>query len=472
MAQRGDSRINWDGVRTVAGTRLVYAPILLGVAFIVTLFIVAESGHGRLRDAAGVIASAQERQSLMSRYLRLVLDAENAQRGFLLTEDPKYLSQFDPAVRSLEPVINRVIESLEASGLHEDVAKAQMVRRTTGEKVGEMKATLRLYGERDRAAALTLVHTDIGDKFMVDMRHLIQELYDTEVNRVEEARAHWMRDLRSTRVLLAAASVLSLLLVLVLGAMFAQDVRRREHEAEELSRRNRELDRTVRQRTAMLFHLSSSLQKVAEREKAALARELHDELGGLLVATKYDVSWLRRQADVGSEASKLRWERVLRSLDEGLNLKRRIIESLRPTLLDNVGLVAALRWLVEETVRHKGVTCDEHYVEPLPVLSPDARIAVFRVVQECLTNILKHAQAKAVKVSVTSTEKELFVNVIDDGVGIDEKHIEMPQSHGLLGMRHRIEALDGKLRIRSLGPRVGTEVSFVLPLERIRDTGT
>ncbi len=222
----------------------------------------------------------------------------------------------------------------------------------------------------------------------------------------------------------------------------------------------------------MLFHLSSSLQKVAEREKAALARELHDELGGLLVATKIDVSWLRRKIDDGSDASKLRWERVLRCMDEGLTLKRRIIESLRPTLLDNVGLVAALRWLVDESVRRVGIACDEQYDEPLPMLSADARIAVFRVVQECLTNIVKHAQAKAVKVSLTATDKDLSVKVIDDGLGIDEKRIETPQSHGLLGMRHRIESLEGRLRIRSLGPRVGTEVSFNLPLERIRDTGT
>jgi len=111
----------------------------------------------------------------------------------------------------------------------------------------------------------------------------------------------------------------------------------------------------VRQRTALLFSLSSNLQQVTEREKAALARELHDELGGLLVATKIDVSLLRRSCDDGTEASAVRWDRVLRSLDEGLNLKRRVIESLRPTLLDNVGLVAAMRWLVDFADARKGI---------------------------------------------------------------------------------------------------------------------
>jgi signal transduction histidine kinase len=273
-------------------------------------------------------------------------------------------------------------------------------------------------------------------------------------------------------VLLGAASLLSLVLVVLVGYLLGRDIRQREEVTENLGARNRELDRTVQQRTAMLFHLSSSLQKVAEREKAGLARELHDELGGLLVATKIDVSWLRKHVDDGSEATKLRWERVLKSLDEGLSLKRRVIESLRPTLLDNVGLVAALRWLTDETLRRQGIACEEQYPESLPELTPDARIAVFRVIQESLMNIVKHAKAKSVLIRITLEGDLLSVMVRDDGVGIDEGRIETPQSHGLLGMRHRIESLDGSLSVKSLGPNVGTECRFSLRLERIRNTGT
>jgi protein-histidine pros-kinase len=185
-----------------------------------------------------------------------------------------------------------------------------------------------------------------------------------------------------------------------------------------------------------------------------------------------DVTWLRKRVDDGSEAARLRWERVLRSMDEGLALKRRIIESLRPTLLDNVGLVAALTWLVEETLRRAGIVCEESYPENVPELSPDARIAVFRVVQECLMNIIKHAGAKSVRLTVAVEDGRLSVVVRDDGVGIDEGRIETPRSHGLLGMRHRIESLEGSMTIRSLGRGVGTECRFTLPLERIRNTGT
>jgi two-component system sensor histidine kinase DegS len=127
---------------------------------------------------------------------------------------------------------------------------------------------------------------------------------------------------------------------------------------------------------------------------------------------------------------------------------------------------------VDETLRRAGVACEERYPEQLPELSPDARIAVFRVVQECLMNITKHAKAKSVLLMVTADDGQLSVVVRDDGVGIDEARLETPQSHGLLGMRHRIESLEGSMTIRSLGPGVGTECRFTLPLERIRNTGT
>ncbi len=457
---------------TVSNTRLHYAPILLGIAFIATLFMVAESGYKRLHEAGQVISAAEERQALLSRYLRLLLDAETAQRGFLLTEDTRYLRNFDPAVRGLDPLLDRIVARFRESKLDEDAAKAQSLRLITGKKVGEMQTALRLYGEVSRDAALQLLDTDIGQRAMMDLRHSLRDLYDREGERLMAARASSERDLRTSRVLLGAAAFLSLVLVVLIGALLGRDMRLREQETQDLGDRNRELDRTVQQRTAMLFHLSSSLQKVAEREKAALARELHDELGGLLVATKIDVSWLRKRLDDGSEANKLRWERVLRCMDDGLALKRRIIESLRPTLLDNVGLVAALRWLVDETVRRAGIACEENYPEVMPEISADARIAIYRAVQECLMNIMKHSKAKSVLLSVTADGDLLNIVVRDDGIGIDESRLDTPQSQGVLGMRHRIQSLNGDLTVRSLGTNVGTECRFTLPLVRIQSTGT
>ena len=308
---------------------------------------------------------------------------------------------------------------------------------------------------------------------MTDLRHQLRELYDAEAERLAAARESSERDLQTSRVLLGAASFLSLLLVVLVGALLARDMRRREKETAQLDARNRELDRTVQQRTAMLFHLSSSLQKVAEREKAALARELHDELGGLLVATKIDVSWLRKRVDDGSEASQA-------ALGTGAALHGRGPCAQAPRHREPAPDAARQRrprsrrcagsWTRRCAARASPARSSTR--RSMPELSPDARIAVFRAVQECLMNIVKHAQAKSVLLRVTASDDELSVIVRDDGVGIDEARIETPQSHGLLGMRHRIESLDGTLGIQSLGHGVGTECRFTLPLERIRATGT
>lgn len=455
-------------MRLVAGTRLVYAPLLLGVALIVATFLVAESGHSRLRDATVVVAESQRRQALLSRYMQLLLEAETAQRGFLLTEETRYLREFDPAVKELDPLLDQIAASYEASALEPEQVKTGELRKLTGMRLGEMLGSLRLYGEQDRTAAMALVHTDIGEKTTADIRRLIVDLDEAEGNRLLAATTGWRGDLRASRLLLAWTSGFSLVLIALVGVLFARDMQRRARESLQLSERNAELDRIVRQRTALLFNLSSNLQEVTEREKAALARELHDELGGLLVATKIDVSLLRRGCNDGSVASAARWDRVLRSLDDGLDLKRRVIENLRPTLLDNVGLIAAIRWLVDESVLRAGLACAQEYAEPLPELSPDASIAVFRVVQECLINVIKHAHAKSVRIAVASDGPQLAVTIRDDGVGIDEQRMEAPQSHGLLGMRHRIEALGGELRIGPPGVGAGTEVRFALPWSRVR----
>jgi signal transduction histidine kinase len=459
-------------MRSLIGTRLIYAPLLLGVALLVATFLVAESGNFRMRNATSVVVESQLRQLNLSRYRRALVQAESAQRGFLLTEDTRYLRNFDPSVSRLGPLLNEITASFARSRLDEELDPLQELRSLTGVKIGEMRGSLRLYGERDRESALALIETDIGQKAMNELSALIETLQSAETVRRNQAIENWNDDLMISRVLLAITCLLSAGLIVTVGLLLAREIQRREDRSRQLREQNQELDRLVQQRTAMLFDLSSNQQRVTEREKAALARELHDELGSLLVATKIDVSWLRRTLDDGGENSKLRWERVLRCLDDGLSLKRRVIENLRPTLLDNVGLIAALRWLVEESLRRAGVACVEDYPDDLPEMSPDARIAVFRVVQESLVNVVKHANARTVRLTVHADERDLLATIVDDGMGIDGDRIDVAQSHGLRGMRHRIESLGGVLRVRSLGAGVGTEIEFTLPIERVQQTGT
>jgi signal transduction histidine kinase len=244
----------------------------------------------------------------------------------------------------------------------------------------------------------------------------------------------------------------------------------KEQEVEEAAEREAQLERVVQRRTEDLSELSTQLQSVAEKERAALSRELHDELGGLLVAARMDLSWLEEKVGSTDPGVQAQFKRVHDALQEGVELKRRVVENLRPTLLDNLGLFSALRWQVSDSCGRAGLNCIERYPEEELNLTPEASIAIFRIVQESLTNILKHAQAKNVEVSLEVREDWLVLTVRDDGVGLPLDRRRALRSHGLASMRHRASGFGGQWHIKRRQER-GTEIEVRLPLARIMPRG-
>jgi signal transduction histidine kinase len=161
-----------------------------------------------------------------------------------------------------------------------------------------------------------------------------------------------------------------------------------------------------------------------------------------------------------------RFRRIHDSLSAGVDLKRRVVEELRPTLLDNMGLFAALRWQFRETCRRHGMRCTEKIPDVEMKFSPDAAIGVFRIAQEALTNILKHAEAHAADIAVDLSDRSLTLRVSDDGKGLPNEVIADGTGHGLAAMRHRVMALGGSCAVsnRSGG---GTLVEATIPLSRM-----
>jgi signal transduction histidine kinase len=255
-------------------------------------------------------------------------------------------------------------------------------------------------------------------------------------------------------------------LLLLLSRLTLRQLRSKERETEQLTARQGELEQLVELRTEELSELSSHLQSVAEQEKAALSRELHDELGGLLVAARMDLSWLEERIASHDPEVRRYFERVHEALQCGVDIKRRVIESLRPTLLDNLGLVPALRWQVADACERAGLAHSERYPEEELPLSPEASIAVFRIVQEALANVLKHARATAVEVVLEVVEPWLVVRVSDDGVGVPPERLLVLRSHGLAAMRQRARSLGGYWHVqRPAGG--GTQVEVRVPLARV-----
>lgn len=224
------------------------------------------------------------------------------------------------------------------------------------------------------------------------------------------------------------------------------------------------VERQVAERTHELSSLSNFLQTDSEREKALLARELHDSLSSILTPAKMDLTWLEgRLADHPEYGARVK--RLSALIDSGIDLKRRIIENLRPSLLDHLGLASALHWYVQETCRCAGIEPRLMVSERLERLPADLEIALYRLVQESVNNIVRHAQAKTLDLTLERTDDGLKLCIADDGVGIADLEYAKRLSHGLAGMMHRVRSVGGAFDVRSqLGN--GTRIDVFVPLAR------
>jgi len=217
----------------------------------------------------------------------------------------------------------------------------------------------------------------------------------------------------------------------------------------------RELERRVGERTAELSdahdslrRLSSHLSSLREEERAHIARNIHDDLGASFTALQLDLNWLRRQLGA-TPALQTHVDRMLEVTQTAMGATRRILSDLRPVVLDHLGLWAALETLLQDLQARTGLQC--RYLCPPDTerrrLDRNAEIAVYRIVQELLTNVQRHARARSISVSAAWSEDGLLLTVEDDGIGMQLP--ETPRTFGILGMRERARGIGGDLALDS-----------------------
>ena len=221
-------------------------------------------------------------------------------------------------------------------------------------------------------------------------------------------------------------------------------------------------DEALRRSKEELRELAALAQSVREQEKSRIARELHDELGQSLTALKMDVIALRREVPADSKGMSERIARIEAMLNQTVAATRRISADLRPLMLDDLGLTAAVEWVVQEFTDRSHAECIVVTNGNLDLQDPHAT-AVFRVLQESLTNIAKHANASRVDVLIERTAEQIHLRVQDNGDGFSLESPRKRNSHGLLGVRERAYLLGGQSQISST-PGEGTVVELWLPL--------
>ncbi len=213
--------------------------------------------------------------------------------------------------------------------------------------------------------------------------------------------------------------------------------------------------------------LSEELQTVREEERARIAREVHDEIGQALTALQMDVAWLEKKLATSSEAAPESCSEKLKSmtslLDSTLGSVQRIATELRPGVLDELGLEAAAEWYVRDFESRTGIPCDFRSDLKGAAVEPDLATAVFRILQEALTNVARHSGASRVEILLSAYANELLLEIRDDGRGISKDHVAASHSLGLLGMRERARSLGGEISVSGI-PDVGTTVTLRVPL--------
>jgi signal transduction histidine kinase len=441
------------------------AVVAIAAAFLAYVYVIGEFNRRRLADAAEELRQSQARRSLIGDIQRLLSDAESGHRGYLLTGDDRYLEP----VRYASARVNEVADELVSSYEGEDpkiIQSARRLRFVAGEKIGELKASVALFRSEGQDAAHELTGTDAGEQTMAQFRNLSRAILDFEVVRGRTALEDWRGQLKIVGWTNAGSALLSGLLLATVGAFLIRENRRRNLHARQLEQEREAFAREAEQRATELQQAYGYLETAREEERYRVSRELHDELGGLLLAARMDVVWLQRHPDTPADASRERLERVLKQLDDGIGLKRRVVEELRPSLLDNMGLVAALHWQLEETCGRSNLDYVEDLPDEEPRLIPDAAILLFRIVQEALANVVKHAKASRVELAMTIADRRLLLIVRDNGVGMPRETDVGRTGHGLAALRHRTFMLGGQLTV-SESPGGGTEIRVLVPVANV-----
>jgi signal transduction histidine kinase len=442
------------------GRWYVAVPPFMIVTFLAALFFLTGAGQERLQEASERLQKSATREQVIDQLQNSLARSVGSLRTFLLTSDPKYLGAYETTVAEVVPRLERLRVAYD--GAESSLADVRALHVLIGKRLADLATTAAIQGTQGTAAAIALVKTSVGSDAGNAINDVLEQLRYRESLEHTEAAEHWSRALRLSRWLTIAGTLFNMLLVGIAARLVYMDMRRRTLQTAELRDQKVKLELEAEERTRELVELSTHLQSLAEREKAGLARELHDELGGLLVGARMDISWAENHLLNVDPDIRLRLQRVQKNLSAGVDLKRRIIEELRPTLLDNVGLFAALRWQLKVTCGNAGLKCVESYPEEEPNFNSGAAIALFRIAQEAFTNILKHSSAKSMDITLNTDEDTIVMQISDDGKGIPDGVFTNAESHGLASMRHRVRALGGRLTVRS-SAAAGTALLVRIP---------
>jgi CHASE3 domain sensor protein len=300
-------KISGEELGEIGRKHIVLTPLIL-LCFLVGPIFLAAAAQSRLNSIDGRVHNLHLRQRALGEFLGLIAAAESRQRGYLLTGENSYLQLYSDSTDKLLPALDRVRASFNSE--HDTGGDILVLRQLTEQELAAMAETIALR-KQNTAAPLAPGRIDAGEAGMERIVNFVDGLLQNETRDVLAATEQWQSQLELTRWITAVGALIDIALVLLATRLTYDDMRRRGRQAGELRDQKEELEREATLRTAELTALSTHLQGVSEQEKSALSRELHDELGGLLVAARMDVSWLQQRLPTSDPAALQTHSRIL-----------------------------------------------------------------------------------------------------------------------------------------------------------------
>jgi len=452
--------------------RAVIAVILVSIALLAINASLLVVNTAETMDSSAQYARSYEIKRALSSFQSVITTAESGQRGYLLTGQADYLEPFYRAMRSWRTELDRLRNlTAEYPQRQGDIAELE---QWTGAAVTRLEQTIERSAQPGPKGDADVAGTERATATMDRVRAIVDRMMQEEDQRIEALGNEVVRDMWVTVGVALLTTVVTAAVLIGLNQLLARYSAARARADGALLQANQQLNDLVEQRTAELTELSQHLIRVSEEEKAKLARELHDTLGSNLTAINMDLNWILRRMPEGSRELRERLQRALQMLSDTVELKHQVIEGLRPSQLDNLGLSYAMRSHCSEFTSRTGLPCEVDVVEDFDDLDPTWSIAFYRIAQEALTNIAKHAQATRVRISLKREPEGIRLCVVDDGVGIAEDSQLKSKSHGVVGMRERMRQIGGRLVVKRHPSGKGTVVDAFIPAKtsaKVADVG-
>jgi signal transduction histidine kinase len=437
------------------------------VALICVLILVA-NGVSLFRNLASLKGAnaAQAHSAKVAdqvQYLNvLVMDAESSLRGYFLSGSEVYLGPLRTASSEIDAQF-AALNMLLADNPSQRRNLAQL-RTLVHRKLDNMHQALEVYRKGGLSDIVAIAGASEGKSLLDEIRLQVVIMVQEQNELLAAGRTGFYQKYEYALLMGIGINVMA---ILVLG-LFYRLIRRAFHarvaSARALQNANDNLETMVALRTEQLSVLSRHLISVSEKEKARLARELHDELGANLTAINIDINAVADRVRGHAPELAAMLDRARGTLLNTVELKRRIVEDLRPSMLDNLGLASALQSYCRDFGRVTRLDCEALIEGAIDAAGAMQSIAVFRIVQESLNNVAKYAQATQVTVHIAREGDVLALEIQDDGVGIGAEDMAKPKSHGLLGMRERALLLGGSLTIKRGVNGRGTCIEASIPL--------